>query len=311
MTSTFLRCSLADYLAMRRALGYRYVRPEKLLGQFLTYLEDRGETTLRIDSALTWATLPSGTNPSGWAGQRLSTVRRFAVHLRTIDPATEVPPRELIPWRPRRATPYLYTDDEVAALMAAAQALRLSHQAATYQALIGVLAITGMRVGEALRLDREDLDLGHGLLIVRGAKFGKSREIPLHASAVMALDNYLHRDDRPRSAARTSALFVSTAGTRLYLGSVWHVFQRLVGSASLTPRSAACRPRLHDLRHRFAVCTLLDAYRQGKDPAVQVARLSTYLGHVDPKHTYWYLSGAPELLQLASDRLERCLGGAS
>ena len=308
---TPLRQALADYLAMRRALGYQLARTEKLLGQFLTYLEDLGEAHLRIETALAWATRPTGTDPSGWACQRLSVVRCFAAHLHTINPATEIPPADLLRSRAHRATPYLYTDEEVAALIGAALALRTSHRVATYRTLIGLLVVTGMRVGEAIALDRDDFDPGQGLLIVRRGKFGKSRELPLHQSAVTALDQYLHRDDRPRSAAHTPALFVSTTGTRLFLCNVQETFRRLVRRVGLKPHSTACRPRLHDLRHRFAVCTILDAYRQGQDPEVRLSLLATYLGHVDPKHTYWYLSAAPELLQLAGDRLERHLGGAS
>lgn len=308
---TGLRHALADYLAMRRALGYRLARAEKLLGQFLTYLDDLGDTHLRTDTALAWATLPTGTNPSGWACQRLSAVRGFATHLQTIDPSAEIPPADLLRWRARRATPYLYTDEEIAALITAAATLRTSHRVATYQTLIGVLAVTGMRVGETIALDRDDFDVGHGVLTVRHGKFGKFRELPLHPSAVTAVDQYLHREDRPCPAARTSALFVSTAGTRLLVCNVQSTFRTVVRRAGLTPHSAACRPRLHDVRHRFAVCTFLDAYRQGQDPAARLSLLSTYLGHVDPKHTYWYLSAAPELLQLAGDRLQRHLGGAS
>lgn len=308
---TRLRQALADYLAMRRALGYQLARAEKLLGQFLTYLEDLGETHLRTDTALAWATLPTGTNPSGWASKRLNAVHGFAAHLHTIDPATEVPPADLLRCRARRATPYLYTDEEVDAVIAAAATLRTSHRVATYQTLIGLLVVTGMRVGEAIALDRDDFDAGHGVLMVRRGKFGKSRELPLHPSAVTAVDQYLHREDRPRPASRTSALLVSTAGTRLLVCNVQQTFHTVVRHAGLKPHSAACRPRLHDVRHRFAVCTLLDAYRQGEDPDARLSRLSTYLGHVDPKSTYWYLSAAPELLQLAGDRLQRHLGGAS
>jgi len=304
-----LRHALADYLAMRRALGYRLARAEKLLAQFLTYLEALGETHLRTETALAWATRPTGADPSWWAS-RLGIVRGFAAHMHTIDPATEIPSADLLRARARRATPYLYSDEEVAALIAAAAALRTSHRIATYRTVISLLVVTGMRVGEAIALDRDDFDAGHRLLIVGRAKFGKSRELPLHPSAVTALNQYLHREDRP-SGVSTPALFVSTAGTRLLLCNVQQTFRMLVRRAGLKPHSAACRPRLHDIRHRFAVCTLLDAYRQGHDPEARLSVLSTYLGHVDPKHTYWYLSGAPELLQLASDRLERHLGGPS
>lgn len=305
------RHALSEYLAMRRALGYRLVRAETLLGQFLSYVEARGDRHLRTETAVAWATEPTGDQPSGWATQRLSLVRGFATYLHTRDPLTEVPSTDLLAGRARRATPYLYTDDEIVALIAAAPAtLRTAHRVATYQTLMGLLAITGLRVGEAIALDRDDFQKGDGLLVVRHGKFDKARELPLHPTAVTALDQYLHRPDRPPGATRTSALFVSAAGTRLFLCNVQQTFRTLIRRVGLQPRSATCRPRLHDLRHRFAVCTLLEAYRQGHDPQTRLARLATYLGHVDPKHTYWYLSAAPELLHLAGDRLERASEGA-
>ena len=305
---TALRHALADYLAMRRALGSRLVRAEKLLTQFLTHLEERGQTRLRIANAVAWATEPTGADPSWW-GHRLGVVRGFATYLHTIDPATQIPPPDLLPTRPFRATPYPYTDDEVAAVQAAAAGLRTAHRVATYQTLIGLLVVTGMRVGEAIALDQHDFDAEQGLITVRRGKFGKSRELPLHLSATAAVRRYLQRGDRPTTQQHTAALFVSTVGTRLLYCNVRRTFRSLVRRAGLAPRSASCRPRLHDIRHRFAVCTLLDAYRQGHDTEARLALLATYLGHVDPKHTYWYLSAAPELMQLAADRLERHLGG--
>jgi integrase len=303
-----LRQALADYLAVRRVLGYRLVRGEKLLAQFLTYVEARGEDHLTIATALAWATLPAGAHRS-WASARLSIVRRFAIHLRGIDPATEVPARDLLPGQSCRATPYLYSEADIAALIAAAGSLCMPYRVATYRTLIALLAVTGMRVGEAIGLDGGDFDPAHGLLTIRHGKFGKSRELPLHPSTVTALGAYLGRDDRPHQAPSSPAVFVSTAGTRLLYGNVQATFHKLVGRAGLTSRSAACRPRLHDIRHAFAVHTLLDAYREGGDPGARLALLSTYLGHVDPGKTYWYLSAAPELLQLAGERLQRHLGG--
>jgi integrase len=193
--------------------------------------------------------------------------------------------------------------------MAATATLRTSHRVATYRTLIGLLAATGMRVGEALALDRDQIDAVEGVLTVRDAKFGKSRELPLHRSTVAALRAYLKRRDRPRAARDTADVFISIAGTRLLYCNVHWTFHRLVHQVGLTPRSARCRPRIHDLRHRFAVRTLLDAYRSGADVQTRVAVLSTYLGHVDPGKTYWYLSAAPELLQLAGNRLQGALGG--
>lgn len=303
-----LRQALADYLTVRRALGYKLERAEKLLAQFITYIENIGEEHLRTEVALTWATMPKGAHRSWWSS-RLSLVRGFAAHLRTLDPATEVPPADLQPSHRCRATPYLYSEEDVAALTKATATLPTLHQAATCQTLIGLLAVTGMRVGEAIALDRGDVDFMNGLLIVRHGKFGKSRELPLHPSAVHALRDYLSRRDRPHSAANTPALFVSSAGTRLCYCNVRCTFRLLVHRAGLQSRSASCRPRLHDLRHTFAIRTILDAYQDGVNATARLPLLSTYLGHVDPSNTYWYLSAAPELLALAGSRLERYIGG--
>lgn len=305
-----LRDALVDYLTIRRALGYRLERAEKLLGQFLDYLDEHRLERVTVERALDWARLPAGGDVSWWA-QRLSVVRGFAGYLHNLDPAHEVPPAELLPRRSRRATPYLYSDEEILALIDAAAGLRFPLRAATYQTLIGLLAVTGMRVGEAIRLDRADLDLDHGVLTVRDSKFGKSRELPLHGSTVRALDAYLQRRDRRHAAAATEAVFVSSVGSRLLYCNVDWTFLRLVERAGLRPRSASCRPRLHDLRHSFAVRTVLDWYRADIEVQARLPLLSTYLGHVDPEATYWYLSAAPELLTLAGERLERALGGRS
>jgi integrase len=263
-----LRNALADYLTMRRALGYKMDKAERLLGQFVTFAEDRGETHVRAGTALAWATKPAGADAI-WTSRRLAEVRLFARHLRTLDPRTEVPADDLLPAQIRRATPYLYTPREIAALMRATGNLRGTHVQATYRTLIGLLAATGMRIGEAIGLDRDDFDAGGGMVTIRHGKFDKARALPLHPTTVAALQDYLH---------------------------------------GIAPRSAACRPRIHDLRHSFAVSTIIDDYRTG-DPGSRLAILSTYLGHADPGDTYWYLSAAPELLGLAGERLERHLAG--
>ena len=252
--------ALVDYLAVRRALGYGLKRDEKLLNQFLAYLEDLGEKRVTTKTALAWATLPQGADRSWWSC-RLSIVRGFANHLHMIDPATEVPAANLLPWKRCRAIPYLYSDEEIAALIATAGTLRTPHRVATYRSMIGLLVVTGMRVGEAIGLDRSSFDSRNGLVVVCKGKFGKSRELPLHPSTVDALHDYLRRRDRPRSVASTSSLFVSSAGTRLLYGNVQCTFHQLVSRAGIKPRSAKCRPRLHDLRHSFAVRTVLDGYR--------------------------------------------------
>jgi integrase len=303
---TALRQSLAEYLAVRRALGYKLEGTERLLGQFLDYLDANGADQITVEHALAWATLPG--RGRHWHAMRLGAVRGFAHYLHEVDPRVEVPAADLLPDKSGRAVPYLYTDEQIAALIDAAGTLRIAHKSATFRTLFGLLAATGMRIGEAIALDRSDFDADSGTLTVRNAKFGKSRELPLHPSTTGALTRYLARRDRPRPVGPTEALLVSTVGTRLLMSDVQTAFRALRARAGILPRSAACRPRLHDLRHSFAVRTLLDAYRTDGDPGPRIAALSTYLGHVNPGKTYWYLHAAPELLELASGRLQRHLG---
>ena len=301
-----LRNALADYLTLRRALGYKMDKAERLLGQFVAFAEDRGEAHVRTETALSWATQPSGA-AAIWTSRRLAEVRLFARHLRTLDGVSEVPADDLLPAQGRRVTPYLYRPQEIGALMQATGHLHGSHTQATYRTLIGLLATTGMRIGEAIGLDRDDFDAGSGMVTIRHGKFDKARALPLHPSTVAALDHYLRRDDRPRKG-NTPTLLISPRGKRLRYTVVQPVFHKLLDHCGIAPRSATCRPRIHDLRHSFAVSTIVDDYRTG-DPGSRLAILSTYLGHADPGSTYWYLSAAPELLGLAGERLERHLAG--
>ena len=301
-----LHQALANYLTMRRALGYKMDKAERLLGQFVAFAEELGETHIRTETALAWATRPAGA-AAIWTSRRLAEVRLFARHLRTLDSWTEVPPADLLPARGRRATPYLYTPQEVADLMRATTILRGSHVQATYRTLIGLLAATGMRIGEAISLDRDDFDAGSGIVTIRHGKFDNARALPLHPTTATALDDYLRRDDRPRPAGMP-ALLMSSTGKRLRYSTVQPAFHKLLHHCGIAPRSATCRPRIHDLRHSFAVSTIVDGYRSGA-PGSRLAILSTYLGHADPGDTYWYLSAAPELLGLAGERLERHLRG--
>lgn len=302
-----LRQSLLDYLSLRRALGYKLRRLEKLLHQFLDYLEAAGAPTITTQHALAWACLPEKGDANWWA-YRLSAVRVFAAHVHAQEHCVEVPPRDMLPSRPRRATPYLYAEREITALMGATAELRTPLRRATYRTLIGLLATTGMRVGEAIGLDRRDFDAATGVLLIRRAKFDKTREVPLHPTTVVALRRYLTCVDRECAVRGEPALFVSTAGTRLLYCNVQGTFRCLVRQAGLLPRTPRCRPRIHDLRHAFAVNALMDACRDGTE-AQCLTLLPTYLGHVDPAASYWYLSAAPELLAQAAERLE-CRRGA-
>jgi len=298
-----LDAQLADYLRIRRALGFKLERAEKLLAQYLEHLEALGQDRVTVANALAWATLPAAGSGSWWAF-RLSVVRGFAGYLHALDPSHEVPPADALARRARRAIPYLYSGREIAALMAATAALRGRLRQATYRTLIGLLAVTGMRVGEAIRLERSDLDLRHALLTVRESKFGKSRELPLHPSTVAALRRYLRLREAHQNAHVSDALLISPAGSRLIYCNVHATFRQLRRDAGLVPRSPACRPRIHDLRHGFAVRTLLEWYRAGVEVQPRLPLLSTYLGHVHPRHTYWYLQAAPELLEIAGQRLQ-------
>lgn len=301
--------ALVDYLAMRRALGYKLEREGKLLPLFVDFFQERGEQHISTQAALAWATLPAS-SPT-WSSTRLRMVRGFANYMQQIDPAGEVPAPDLLPSSPRRATPYLYDQAQIAALIAAAGTLRTPHRVATIRTLIGLLAVTGMRIGEAVGLDQGDFDARTGCLLIRGAKFGKSRELALHPSTTAALRRYLRRPDRPPRSPGTTALLITMVGTRLLKCDAQRTFKTLTRRAGIEARSASCRPRLHDLRHSFAVATVLDAYHADEDVGRRMALLATYLGHVNPAATYWYLSAAPELMQLAADRLQRHLGESS
>jgi integrase len=299
-----LRGHLASYLALRRSLGYKLERPGQLLAGLVSYLEEAGAVTVTTAHALAWATAPADADPCWWR-VRLAAVRPFARYLAPLIPGTEIPPRGLLPGPvSRRAVPYLYSPAEVAALITAAGAIRAPLRAATYQTLIGLLAATGMRAGEAISLDRGDLDGEQGLLTIRGSKFGNSRQLPLHASVLRALAGYAGKRDRQLPRPASPALLVSLTGTRLIYKNVHRTFHQLTKAARLQPRSAACRPRIHDLRHTFAVTALARWYADGGDVAARLPVLSTWLGHADPAGTYWYLTGTPELLALAAARLE-------
>jgi integrase len=298
-----LRAALADYLALRRSLGYGLMRDEKLLNQFLDWLDDHDRDEITVADALAWVRLPEAASAS-WLRMRMRVVRGFAGYLHTVDPSHEVPPPGLVPGRVDRAVPYLYCDTEIAALITGADQLSTPLRRATIATLIGLLAVTGMRLGEVIGLDDTDFDPEQGLLTVRHAKLGKHRLLPLHSSAVNAVTTYRRLRDDTFPQPVSPALLVSQTGTRLLHSNVGQTFARLARQAGLAPRSPRCRPRPHDLRHTFAVNTLLDWYRDGGDVAARLPLLSTYLGHVAPANTYWYLEAAPELLALAVDRLE-------
>jgi integrase/recombinase XerD len=302
-----LRTTLDQYLALRRAFGCKLERAGRLLPDFVAFLHRHRAQAVTTELALRWAKQPPDGHPAWWA-EKLSLVRGFARYLQAIDPRTEVPPADLLPRQTWRVTPYLYAEQDVPRLMHAAQGLHPPLRAATYRTFFGLLAVTGLRIGEAIRLDRQDVDWRHRLLVIRGSKFGKSREVPLHDTTVEALRAYARLRDRIGPRPKSPSFFLSTVGTRLIYMNALRTFWELLHLAGIEGRSPRCRPRPHDLRHTFAVRTLLDWYRAGVDVQARLPVLSTYLGHFDPSSTYWYLSAAPELLGLVAQRLETAHG---
>ena len=251
-----------------------------------------------------WALAPKVSAPSSVPATRYRAVRGFARYMAGIDPATEIPPAGLVR-RPRsRRPPFIYTDEELLALLEQARAaIPQPLRAATMQTLIGLLAASGLRVGEALRLDRGDIDWSQGVLHIRQSKFNKSRLVPLSPSVVEVMERYAHLRDRERPAAAGASFFVSLRGTRVIHECVWKTFRALCDGAGVGAGSSV-RPTIHDLRHRFAVRVLAGWYQQGVDVQPRLAWLSTYLGHRDPVSSYWYLSAAPELLAHAARLLD-------
>jgi integrase len=295
---------------MRRALGFKLITQGRHLMRFVDYCEARHADRITTELAVDWArgTL-RGSDHETYLARRLMVVRIFARHMKTLDPATEVPPEDVLPQRKYRIAPYLYSPAEINALIEAAGGLTPPLRAATWQTLIGLLAVTGMRTGEACRLDRDQVDLDAESLVIEDSKFGKSRRLFLYPSTVDALRDYEHRRDMRCRTPATASFFVSTTrGTRLGPSNVHHTFAKLVDAAGIATPAGRRRARMHDLRHSFTVATLLDFYRDGGDVQARLPILSTWLGHVDPKSTYWYLHGVPELLALAADRLEAVFG---
>lgn len=291
---------LADYLVTRRAMGYKLQHADRRLLEFVDSVLAQDSSCITTKLALQWATKPLGASTK-WFATRLGFIRQFALYAQAFDPRTEVPPHHLICHGSRRPTPYIYSQQDIQRLLEAARRQRHRLSACTDVALLGLLAVTGMRVGEAIRLDRRDLDPDRALLVVRDTKFGKSRELPLHRSTVEALGRYARTRDRLLPLQYSSRLFLSQSGKPLIYSNVHRRFHRLIDRACLATASPR-RPRIHDLRHTFAARTLISWYRNGVEVQSRLPLLSTYLGHLDPTMTYWYLSAVPELLRLVSER---------
>jgi len=291
---------------MRRSLGYKLREAGKGLLDFVAFMEQHRAAYITHSLALAWAKRPSTVQPNEWA-RRLRYVRMFARYRSATDPRTQIPPAGLLPYRPRRAQPYLYSDKEIRDLLSAA--LRLPGNGLrpwTYYCLFGLLSVSGLRVSEGQNLQLQDVDLKASVLTIRSAKFGKSRLVPVHVSTRRVLADYIARRERIWAGRPASSyLFLSNRGNRLDAAGIRRTFHALSWQIGLRGPSDPRGPRLHDMRHGFASKTLLRWYRAGEDAERRLPLLSTYLGHVRWIDTFWYLSALPELMQEAMSRLER------
>lgn len=309
-----LHDALTDYLATRRALGTQLRWPESSLRRFVDFAEAEGAEFITTDIAVRWAVQPAAVKRATHA-RRLGIVRGFAAWLQATDRRTQVPPQRLLPTGQRRPTPHIYSDHEISDLMAAAGRLRSASglRPATFATLLGLLLATGLRPGEALALDVADVDLVSGVLAVRESKFGKSRFVPMDESSRAALVAYAEFRDAVRPCRDTPAFLVTGRGSRLGPHAARRTFATLCQAVGLRPRIRPRRigrgPRLQDIRHTFATRRLTEWYRAGLDVDRLAPRLATYLGHVRIVETYWYIQAVPELLRLATERLEAAARG--
>jgi integrase len=304
---------LDRYLSIRRSLGYDLKTDERILRRFVTFAEARRDNHISTDLFLRWQASCPSVRRHTWA-RRLGMVRIFAQWLHGIDPEHEVPPQSLIPCCQRRPRPYIYSEEEIRRIVQAAAELPSKNgiRPLTCGALFGLIAVTGLRISEALSLNADDIDLDTGILTVRCGKGGKERILPLSESTMAHLAAYAAERDR-LLGYRSEAFFIGDRGHRLTDCGARYNFAAVCQNIGLRPAQKYYRhgrgPRIHDLRHSFAVRTLIDWYRTGKDPGREMLKLSTWLGHADPANTYWYIEAVPELLELASRRAANSLAG--
>lgn len=304
---TGLAEAVEQYLAMRRSLGFQLRHATRELPRFAAFLEQEGSEHVTTRLALRWA-MEDPASSSVTRSDRLAMVRRFAQWRSATDPRTEVPPRGLVPRRYQRPTPYIYSDAQVKSIVSQARHLSspLGIRGLTCATLFGLLAVSGMRIGEAVALNDDDVDLGAGVLTIRQGKNGKSRLVPIQSTTKAALAEYAERLVALLPKTKPPFFFVSERGQRMSAWCAGDNFVRVLRSIGLRePRDDGRRgrgPRMHDLRHRFAVTTLIRWYRAGVDVEREIPKLATFLGHTHVDEVYWYLQAIPELLVAATDR---------
>jgi integrase len=308
-----LQARVDDYLAERHRLGFQLISLDTLLADFAKFVADRHHNgPLTVDLMADWARKGKGGlgTPETWY-RRMVVLRRFIRYLQQFEPQTEMPEASIFGPEPGRVAPHIYREEEIVELMAAARQIGPggSLRPATFETLFGLMASTGLRISEAIHLRDTDVDLRRGMLIVWQTKFAKSRQLPLHPSTVEALARYRRQRKRHVPTMADTPFFIGSRGRRLGqpLGDrqVHRVFNALRDSLEWVNRGAHAAPRLHDLRHTFAVRRLMRWHSEGADVDQMMLALSTYLGHTKISHTYWYLSAVPELMALAGGKFER------
>lgn len=311
---TTLSKSLDDYLKLRRALGFKLESPEFILRGLVDLAEREGAKYVTTELALRWARRPANGAPHTWA-HRMTSIRLFAAWCKTRDPRTEVPDSGLLSASVTRQQPFIFSQQQIAAIVREAAKLECKRglRSSTFSTMFGLLSVAGLRISEAVALDRSDVDLQTGLLTIRDTKFSKTRLVPVSESTTVALRRYARLRDRALSAVMSPAFFVSERRLRVTHWAARYNFAKVSRTVGLREPAGGYRhghgPRVHDLRHCFAVRTMLDWYRAGVDVERELPKLSAYLGHAHVNDSYWYIEAVPELLQLATERLTRRRGG--
>lgn len=304
-----LDSGIEDYLELRRALGFRLKKDADLLSDFSLFLRERGEHRITTSRAMEFAKLSCQASTE-WQARRLMAIRNFARYWQAVDSSTEIPPHGVFKRLKQRAKPHIYTDDQIAGLVSAALAVHCGQGIAelSYATIIGLLAVTGLRIGELMGLKSQDIDLTAGRLTIHSSKRCNSRIIPIHDSTIERLQAYAERRFQLFPDSKEEAFFVNKVGKQLTHPVFWRAFIRTSMECGIRSSWQGNGPRIHDFRHTFAVNTLLGWHRSGANIEQQLPVLSAYLGHSCPSHTYWYLSMIPELREIVAERLEARLG---
>jgi integrase len=306
-----IRQGVEEYLTIRQSLGFRLDHPKRMLRNFVSFLEQEDSSYISTDLIVKWANLPKNTQLFTRAA-RFSIIRKFIEYWHNFDSSAEVPPKDLLIYSYRRKPPYIYTDEEVSRLLLACKKLtsKIGLRKHTYQVFFGLIACTGLRRSEVIILDKEHIDFDRSIITIKNSKFNRSRMVPIHSTVLKHLIEYNQHRDQLFPILKTNAFFVSEKGLRLNRSAIRDTFLEISQIIGIRNQSDRCGPRIHDLRHRFAVKTIIKWYKSGINVDQRMPILSTYLGHIDPRYTYWYLSNIPELMNLALSRLSGVLGAA-